>query len=248
MRISVINDEVNNNIEELIKILKKESCSNIEIRKIDNKYLFEIDFDELEDKAKLFKDNNIKVTMIDSPIGKHKFTYEQERIIFYDYIYICQIFDCHYLRIFSDVGEDIEKTLKRYNSIAKINNITLLIENERNTLGDNYKYLKELMNNNYSNIKILYDIENYYHAGVDYKEAYKELKEYIKYIHVRDYSKDKEKYVDLFTGDIDLDFIFKDKKIIISLETHLAMNKDSNVLDKEKYFVDNIRRIKEYDV
>ena len=45
-----------------------------------------------------------------------------------------------------------------------------------------------------------------------------------------------------------LDFIFKDKKIIISLETHLAMNKDSNVLDKEKYFVDNIRRIKEYDV
>ena len=102
--------------------------------------------------------------------------------------------------------------------------------------------------NNYSNIGILFDIENYYSDCIDYKRAYIELKPYIKYIHIRDYSKDKMKYVNLFDGDIDLKYVLDNKDVIVSLETHLALNNDSNINDNEKNFINNIRRIREYDI
>lgn len=248
MRYSVVNDEVDSNIDNLINILKNVFLNNVELRKIDNNYLFQVEEYKLKHYYELLHKNKIKVTLIDSPIGKHKFDYDEEFKLIIKYIKICKIFNCKYLRIFSDVGECIEEVLNKYNQIVKENDITLLIENEINTFGNDYKYLKKLMMNNYSNIGILFDIENYYSDFIDYKRAYVELKPYIKYIHIRDYSKDKMKYVNLFDGDIDLKYVLDNKDVIVSLETHLALNNDSNINDNEKNFINNIRRIREYDI
>ncbi len=233
--VSVITDEVSSDIDSLIKILEETKLEYVELRKINDKYLFEIDTGELRLINK--KLNNYKVSLIDSPIGKHKYSYDKENKLFIKYINICKIFKCKYLRIFTDVS-DIEK----YNNIAKENNITLLIENEKGTKGESYIYLKELMNKKYSNIKLLYDAENYYSLNLDYIEALRLLKDDIVYIHLRDIKGGK--FVYLYDGEINIDKILNmiNKDTIISLETHLPMCSN---LKKEDLFKESIRRIYE---
>ena len=218
--ISVITDEVSSDIDSLIKILKDTKLEYVELRKINDKYLFEIDAGELKLISKKFELNNYKISLIDSPIGKHKYSYDKEDKLIIKYINICKIFKCKYLRIFTDVCD-----LKKYNDIAKENNIILLIENEKGT-----------------NIKLLYDAENYYSLNLDYIEALRVLKNDIVYIHLRDVK--DSKFVYLYDGDIDIDKILSmiDKDTIVSLETHLPMCSD---LEKEVLFKESIRRIYE---
>ena len=230
--ISVVNDEVSDNIDDLIRILS-DKVSFVELRKINNRYLFEIDLGEL----KLIKNKlcNYKISLIDSPIGKHKYNYNKERYLLKKYIKICKIFNCKYLRIFTDID-----SIDFYNKIAFDNNIILLIENEKNTKGEDYNYLKELMDKNYSNIKLLYDVENFYSLNVDYKHAFNLLKKDIIYIHLRDIKSNK--YVYLYDGEIDIDYILNniEKNTIVSLETHLPMVSNES---KEELFKESIRRI-----
>lgn len=238
--ISVINDEVTSDILELINILNEVNLKLVELRKIDNKYLFQIEEKcLLEYKCELDK-NNIKVSLIDSSIGKGKFSHEEERSLLDKYINICKIFDCKCLRIFTDVSDNIEDGLKIYNDIVSQYDITLLIENEPNTYGEDYNNLLKLMSNNYSNIKVLYDIENYHSINLDYIEAFNLLKQYIRYVHLRD--KKGSEYVYFYDGEIDIKKILSliDKDIVVSLETHLPL---SSNLEKKELFIESLRRI-----
>ena len=239
--ISVINDEITSDIKTLINVLNKVNLKLVELRKINNEYLFEIDKEKLLECKRLFDENEIKVSLIDSPIGKHKFDYEKEYSLLNRYIEIANIFDCKYIRIFTDVGDNIEEKLYSYNEIAKSKNKILLIENEPNTFGEDYNNLLKLMNNNYSNIKVLYDVENYYSINLDYIKAYEVLKPHIKYVHIRD--KKDDKYVYLYDGKIDLKKVLSliDKSVVVSLETHLPL---SSNLDKEELFIESLRRIR----
>ncbi|MDD6387794.1 MAG: TIM barrel protein [Bacilli bacterium] len=239
--ISVINDEISSNIIEVIETLNKVNLKLIELRKIDNNYLFQIDSSKLlEYKMELDK-NNIKVSLIDSPIGKGKFNHEKEEELLDKYIKIAKVFNTKYLRIFTDISEDINEGLKKYNHKAKENNIILLIENEPNTYGEDYNNLLNLMSNNYSNIRLLYDVENYYSIKLDYIKAFSLLKPYIKYIHLRD--KKYNDYVYFFDGEIEIKKILSliDDDIIVSLETHLPL---SSNLDKKELFIESLRRIR----
>ena len=240
--ISVINDEVSSDILELIDILNEVDLKLVELRKANNKYLFQIDEKELLKYKEELDKNNIKVSLVDSPIGKGKYDHVQELELLYKYIKIAKIFECKYLRIFTDVSDNILDGLKKYNEIAKENEIILLLENEPNTYGENYNNLLKIMNNNYSNIKILYDAENYYSINLDYIKALTLLMPYIEYVHLRD--KKKDKYVYFYDGEIDIKRIISllNKNIIISLETHLPM---SSNLEKRKLFIESLRRIKD---
>ena len=98
------------------------------------------------------------------------------------------------------------------------------------------------MNKKYSNIKLLYDAENYYSLNLDYIEALRLLKDDIVYIHLRDIKGGK--FVYLYDGEINIDKILNmiNKDTIISLETHLPMCSN---LKKEDLFKESIRRIYE---
>lgn len=240
--ISVINDEVSSNILDLIEVLNKVNLKLVELRKIDNKYLFQIEEKELlKYKQKLDK-NNIKVSLVDSPLGKGKYNHELELELLYKYIKIAKIFECKYLRIFTDVSDNILEGLKKYNEIAKENKIILLLENEPNTYGEDYNNLLKIMSNNYSNIKILYDAENYYSINLDYIKALTLLMPYVEYVHLRD--KKGSNYVYFYDGEMDIKRIINllDKNIIISLETHLPMSSNK---DKKELFIESLRRIKD---
>lgn len=239
--ISVINDEISSNIIEVIETLNKVNLKLIELRKIDNNYLFQIDSSKLLEYKRELDKNNIKVSLIDSPIGKGKFSHEKEEELLDKYIKISKLFNSRYLRIFTDVSDDINEGLKKYNDKAKENNIILLIENEPNTYGEHYNNLLNLMSNNYSNIRLLYDAENYYSIKIDYIKAFSLLKPYIKYIHLRD--KKYNDYVYFFDGEIEIKKILSliDEDTIVSLETHLPL---SSNLDKKELFIESLRRIR----
>ena len=237
--ISVVTDEVADRLDTLMDTLKEADLKYVELRKLNQRYLFEIDYGELKLIHRKLKENHFQVSLVDSPIGKHKFSFEKEDKLFLKYIRICKILECNYLRIFADVSD-----LDRYHEIAKENQIMLLIENEKGTKGENYLYLKEMMEKKYSNIRLLYDAENYYSLGMDYMEALRLLKKDIVYVHLRDIKNGK--YVNLYDGEIFIDEILNNlqEEVVLSLETHLPM---SWKLPKEELFLKCIRRIYEQE-
>lgn len=228
--ISVVNDEIAINLNDLIETLKENHFSNVELRKIDGKYLHEIPFGVLMDYALLLKKENIKVTLIDSPIGKNKFSYSKELELLGYYLKICDIFQCNLLRIFSNVGQDIAQTLGCYNKIAKNLDINLLLENERGTFGEKSENILNIMEKKFSNIYHLFDVENYNGAGENEVDAFLKLKRYIKYVHLRDINKDSGEYVVPFEGDLKIKELIEqfDSNVVISLETHLPMVSTEN--------------------
>ena len=123
--ISVINDEISSNIIEVIETLNKVNLKLIELRKIDNNYLFQIDSSKLLEYKRELDKNDIKVSLIDSPIGKGKFSHEKEEELLDKYIKISKVFNSRYLRIFTDVSDDINEGLKKYNDKARKNNIII---------------------------------------------------------------------------------------------------------------------------
>ena len=81
MRLAVVADEIGTSIEEQIDSLKKANISNIELRKIDDKYLWEFSKEELINFKKTLDRENIKVITLDSPVGKKPIPYERKKEI-----------------------------------------------------------------------------------------------------------------------------------------------------------------------
>ena len=78
MRLTVVADEIGTSIGEQIDSLKKANISNIELRKIDDKYLWEFSKEELLNFKKILDRENIKVITLDSPVGKKPIPYERK--------------------------------------------------------------------------------------------------------------------------------------------------------------------------
>lgn len=73
MKLAVVADEIGTSIEEQIDSLKKANIHYIEMRKVDDKYLWEFSKDELKNMKIKLDENDIKVLTLDSPVGKNQF-------------------------------------------------------------------------------------------------------------------------------------------------------------------------------
>ena len=141
MKLAVVGDEIGTSIQEQIESLKKANISNIELRKVDDKYLWEFSKEELKSIKKFLDNEKIKVITLDSPVGKKPIPYERKMELFDIYLDISEIFENEYIRIFSNLGRNIdEKEIKENLKVlckkAKVRNIKLLMENERKTYAE----------------------------------------------------------------------------------------------------------------
>lgn len=244
MKLAAIGDEIGTSIQEQIESLKKANIDKIEIRKINDKYLWEFTNKELEEFKRILDKNNIKVLTIDSPVGKKPIPYSRKIELFDIYLKICKIFNCENLRIFSNLGKEIIEdaiieNLKIMCEKANKVKIKLIMENERATYAksptDCLKLIKKL-----NNVNILYDPENAFFEGYDIYECYDKAKERITYIHLRDFDIKNNCYAYLGKGDFNLKKfmkILKDDNYngIISIESHLPMNNSGKT--KEELFI-----------
>ena len=252
MRLVAIGDEIGTTIEEQIESLKLANIQYIEIRKINDKYLWEFTQQELLELKKILEKENIKVMTLDSPVGKKTMTYERKKELFEIYIKMSKIFKNKYIRIFSNIGkelteESIKASIKQYCKKAKKAKIELIMENERKTFAKSPKDCLELIENE-NNINILFDPENAFFEGYEILEEYEKSKKRITYIHLRDFDTKLSQYAYLGNGDLRvkelLDKLKNDEfNNIISIETHLPMNNSGKT--KQELFLKSMENFNE---
>lgn len=233
MKLAVVADEIGTALEEQIKSMKLAKIKYIEMRKVNDKYLWEYSREKLKQFKQMLDENDIEVVTLDSPVGKKPFPYERKMKLFNIYLDISKIFNNKYIRIFSNIGKELDETeirknLKRLCESAKKENIELLMENERATLAESPVDCARLMKD-IDNINIIYDLSNAFLENHKVFEAYENSKDRITYIHLRDYDLKKEKYAHLGKGDIGIKEFMRTLKQdefngFISIETHLPMN------------------------
>ena len=259
MRLAVVADEIGTSLEEQIESMKLANIKYIEMRKVNDKYLWEYPEDELYKFKKMLDKENIRVITLDSPVGKKPIPYERKMELFDIYLKISKIFNNEYIRIFSNLAREldenlIKENLKRLCKKAENQNIQLLMENERATLAESPVDCARLIENE-DNIAIIYDLSNAFLENYNVFECYEKSKDKITYIHLRDYEKKNKKYAHLGTGDIGIDkfmeILKKDKfDGVISVETHLPMNNSGEskreLFLKSMSFLEKI--IKKYNI
>lgn len=228
MKLSAINDEISDDFEEQLRILKSNFVSHIELRKIRNKYLWEFSKEELYEFKKMIDKFSLTISLIDSPIGKHDVP------TITGYFEIAKLFKCKYIRIFYN------NDLNYLNEIAKKYDVILLIENEKNIIPENISEINNIIKK-YSNIKLLFDIENSYSLGYDIMDSLIHNIDNIEYLHLRNIKNGK--YVKLQEGNIEYTSILNYLKQVnfsgfISAEFHFPLNKDKE--NKSNMFVKQI--------
>lgn len=241
---SAINDEVGNNLKDQISCLKQNKVDFIEFRKIDGKFLFELEKSKLDEMAQLLKYNNISVSMIDTPIGKPKYNFSEDdiKLIFNQYIKIAKLFNTNNLRIFSDVSDDI---LLHLCKMGFKNRINLFMENEKGTKFTSFDYFIKLHNRiGMKNLFVLFDTENYFSCNgrEKYLNDFNKYFSIIKYIHLRDYDNN---YTIITTGNLEIGNIINQMSkniddVYISIESHLPM---ISSVDKRILFSKNMEEI-----
>ena len=234
IRLCAINDEISDSFKDTLITLNNLDINYIEIRKIDNKMFHELSNDEINKVISLLNKYNIKVSVLDSSIGKKII---DDIDIFNKYISLSKKIKASSIRIFSDLSD---KYLIKINEISKQNNIMLLMENEPNTKFETFDYFYELKERlNLDNIYICYDNENNYKCN---NEKIEELK-YVKHIHLRDY---KDNYDYILEGNLEIDkllnkLIEEEYEGLISIESHLPMVKKDNKVEMFNRSVNNIK-------
>lgn len=239
-KISGFSDEISSDIKTQFEVLNKLGIKYFEPRGINGKNISELtDTEALELKKEMNK-YGIKVSSIGSPIGKIKLSddFDSHFKVFKNVVKTAQILDSCYIRIFSfyhDGGdwtkEERNEVLKRLQLMidyAKDNGVILLHENEKDIYGDTADRCLDLMNELYcENFKAVFDMANFVQCGEDTEYAFKLLKQYIEYMHIKDALSSDGSVVPAGMGDGRVEFILKELfdegfSGFLSLEPHLG--------------------------
>lgn len=240
IRISGFADEIAESLDTQIQVLKKLGISYVEMRGVDGKPFVEHSLDEVREIRKKLDANGIRLSSVGSPIGKIFITdpFEEHFELFRKTVEIAKIMDVSYIRLFSffipegknpgDYKEEVFRRTKMFVEYAKERNVVLLHENEKEIYGDVASRCLGLMEEFYcDNYKAVFDFANFVQCGQDTLEAYRMLKPYIEYVHIKDALKESGQVVPSGMGDGNVQTILKELldggyEGFLSLEPHLA--------------------------
>lgn len=240
IKLSGFADEINPQLDEQIRVLKKLGMHYVEMRGANGKGLVEYPLDEVEKIKEQLDENDIHLSSVGSPIGKIQITddFEDHFKLFCHTVNIAHVMEVPYIRMFSffmPEGEDPEKyhdevfrRVGRMADYAAKHNVILLHENEKEIYGDVADRCRKLMEEFYSDhFKAVFDFANFVQCHQDTKEAYEMLKPYIEYVHVKDAEWESGHVVPAGHGDGNVKEILKMLKEsgyegFLSLEPHLA--------------------------
>lgn len=199
--ISAFADEINEEVNEQIRVLKETGIHHIEIRGLDGKNVSELTETEAKAYKAKFDEKGIRVSSIGSPIGKIgiKDPFEEHLALFEHVLKLARIFESPYIRMFSffiDEEEDPEQykeeVIRRWQAFLEAakeyEEITLLHENEKDIFGDTPErclYLLEALDS--PKVKAAFDPANFVQCDVEvYPRAYNLLVGHIAYMHIKD--------------------------------------------------------------
>ena len=238
-------DEACPQIDGQIDALLRNSLNGLEIRGVDGTNISDITLVKAREVKSKLDEAGLSVFSVGSPIGKigieddfgahlDKFKHTLE---------LASILGAQNMRIFSfyidgDADKYEDKVLERMVKLAEAavgSGVTLCHENEKGIFGDVPSRCK-VIHENIPEIKAVFDPANFVQCGVNTLEAYGMLKNYIKYMHVKDSRLDGS-IVPAGYGDGNIKKIVSDLckngKTCFTLEPHLSVFEGLSGLERE---------------
>jgi len=243
--LSAFADEISDDLNEQIAVLKENRVGFIELRGVWGKNIMEFTSDQVREISRIARDNGIGFSSIGSPIGKFPldgdFNLELEKIK--KALDFCEILGCRYIRIFSyyipeghtheEHRAQVMDWLGRLIAEAEQTDVILCHENERVIYGDLGKYCLDIHQTLRSpNFRGIFDFANYVHCGEDPRQIWPMLKPYIEYFHIKDSKRDTLEMVPAGQGDGQIEAILTDAARsgfdnFLTLEPHLSVAEKS---------------------
>lgn len=250
--ISGFADEIDSSFDIQLKVLCELSQKYIELRAADGIGIADFTMDKAKQIKEKMEADGVSVSAIGSPIGKIGINddfephYEKYKHI----VELAHFFETPNIRMFSfylpdencpgEYRNEVIDRMGRFVDYAKIEDVTLLHENEKGIYGGMAKECRDLMDVFYGkNFKCIFDFANFVQCRQDTLEAFELLKNYIAYIHVKDAVWETGEVVPAGMGDGNLRQIFYalDKlkfSGFLSLEPHLFNFKGFDELEQGK--------------
>lgn len=239
VKITGFADEIAQELAVQVDGLKNLGMSYVEMRGVDGNNLIFQTNEKVKQIKEVLDGNGIKISALGSPLGKIGITddFESHFEDFKRAVEIGHMMECQNIRMFSfylPVGSNpadykslVFERIGRFVDYAAANGAVLLHENEKGIYGEKATECKKLMDTFYGDhFKAIFDFANFVQCQEDTLEAYKMLKKYITYIHVKDAKKIDGSVVPAGYGDGNVAIIIKDLLVsgfdgFLSLEPHL---------------------------
>ena len=196
--LSAFSDEYADGLKEQCKALNKFGIGYMEIRGVDGKNVSALSKAEVKTAKKILNDYGIQVSSIGSPLGKIRLDEDLE-----GYLDLSKhIFEtanelgAKNILIFSfylpknKTGEECRERvfyeLERIVKLSREYDVTLCHENEALIYGESPEKCLEILEHFGGELKAVFDMGNFVLDGYEPMTAYKLLKDYIEYFHIKD--------------------------------------------------------------
>ncbi|MES2463165.1 MAG: sugar phosphate isomerase/epimerase family protein [Armatimonadota bacterium] len=214
MRLSVITDEISQDLGHALDVMAEYGCKDAELRNVYGKYIVDADEELLARVESDLKSRGFTVPCIDTPLYKcdldpadapssgpthnaQERTLEDQMTLLQHSIDLCKRFDAPYIRIFSfwrrgpltpEIEDRIADALVRPAEIAARAGVTLLLENEHACyLGTGKETARVVERVGSPALKMVWDPGNAFMAGEQpFPSGYEAAKAHTVHIHIKD--------------------------------------------------------------
>ena len=238
-------DEACPKIDGQIEAMLRNRLDGLEIRGVDGTNVSEISIDKAKEIRKRLDSKGLCVFSVGSPIGKIGINEDFEPHLdkFKHTLELGHVLGAENMRIFSfyvdgDAAQYTDRVLERLSKMADASvgsGITLCHENEKGIFGDIPERC-DIIHKNIPSLKAVFDPANYVQCGVDTLKAYEILKNYVKYMHIKDATADGS-IVPSGYGIGNVQTIVSDMiasgKAFFTLEPHLTVFEGLSGLERE---------------
>ena len=196
MRLCAFADEASSALSGQIAALKRNGISHLEIRGVNGKNIKDLSRAEVLEVKSALDGADISVWSIGSPIGKitladdfHAHTEDFQRIL-----EAADVLGAKRIRMFSffPVKGMSEQTVRdsvceRIDTLLSLTpeEITLCHENEKEIFGENTENCL-FLHRTFPRLRAVFDPANFVQCGVDTAAAWKALRDYVDYLHIKD--------------------------------------------------------------
>ncbi len=214
MRLSVITDEISQDLGHALDVMAEYGCTDAELRNVYGKYIVDADEELLTRVESDLKSRGFTVPCIDTPLFKcdldpvestasgpthnaQERTLDDQMTLLQHSIDLCKRFDAPYIRIFSfwrrgaltpDIEDRIADALVRPAEVAARAGVTLLLENEHACyLGTGKETARVVERVGSPALKMVWDPGNAFMAGEQpFPSGYEAAKAHTVHIHIKD--------------------------------------------------------------
>ena len=210
IRLSAFADEISANLDEQIAVLHNENIAYLDLRSVGRINVLDLTDAQVMTIKNTLNKHNIGVACIASPLGKVPITspFEETLKKLERAIELADIFQTSFIRIFSfyppvlsaedaESGEfvdptewrdEVHKRLHAMTEQARIADVTLLHENEKDIYGDTITRCVDLLKAIHDpHFQPAFDPANFIQCSqIPFPDAYEALRPWIRYMHVKD--------------------------------------------------------------